>query len=496
MNTQTANKTMNKLNANINVYLPRLVELIQSHFGIVIHEHQYRELYKTISNACIQFNLDLESYLRELEKGTEGSPLVEHLITGITVGETYFFRDKKQMELLKNYILPHLIKIKRKENNLSLRVWSAGCSSGEEIYTVAIMLHELLPDINVWNLSLMGTDINALILRKAIDGQYGEWSMRSITEYYKQNYFYKKNDKYNIIPLIKQMAHFEYLNLNDDTYPSIINGTNAQDIILCRNVLIYFDNQAVNSIMMKLSASLVEDGFLLLGASDPVNIKDTNLTFHHTQGLMFTRSMKKIPDEVRKNEIIHQKVKINIPHISAKKMAPIIHAEKASDNRELIDRLMNESRWQDVLDELSRPNSKQNNTPFRDYVKATALANLGRLDESIQFCQESLMRDSTNIHVRFILAMSLLEFGKAKEAETELRKTLFLDHQFVVGHFQLGLLLIHNNQLNTGLKCLKNALSIVKAKDPNIELEGINCCRFREILEHEIDLHTVKGNEL
>src|SRR5690348_983027 len=135
MNTPTM-EVLHNLKLQIKEHEQGFIHLIKDKLGIIIHHHQINELHKTIYTACIKFNCLPQKYLFMLSDCEDKSPLLEHLVAGITVGETYFFRDTNQIDLLQNHILPILIKNKRKEENLSLRIWSAGCSSGEEIYTI------------------------------------------------------------------------------------------------------------------------------------------------------------------------------------------------------------------------------------------------------------------------------------------------------------------------------------------------------------------------
>jgi chemotaxis protein methyltransferase CheR len=265
------------------------IQLIQHRLGIVIKTHQTNELRAVILSACHQFHCTPEEYIHLLKNSADHAPLLEHLILAVTIGETYFFRDNHQMELLQEKVLPTLIASKKTKGDLSLRIWSAGCASGEEIYTIAMLLNESLMDINRWTINLLATDINMSSLQKGMEGIYAEWSMRSIPLYFKQRYFTVLKNKYHLNPEIRDLAHFNYLNLNDDIYPSIFNETNAQDLILCRNVLIYFDQICIDKLMKRLSACLLPDGFLLLGASDPVNIKETNLASYNRESSLFIR---------------------------------------------------------------------------------------------------------------------------------------------------------------------------------------------------------------
>jgi chemotaxis protein methyltransferase CheR len=477
--------------------ISQFTHLIRERLGIIIHSHQKNDLIKVIENACKKFDLTPEEYFKELNEVPDHSPFIEHLATSITVGETYFFRDSNQMKLLQEFVLPELIKRKRKDENHLLRIWSAGSSSGEEIYTLAMFLCDMLPDINAWNLKLLGTDINTNALKKAIEGIYSDWSMRSTPERYKQRYFTTQNQNYIISKHIRDMVSFQYLNLNNDTFPSILNDTNAQDLILCRNVLIYFDRERGIHLMKKLSACLVPDGYLILGASDPIYTTDTHLIFNYKQGALFTRTTEK-EIELKKVVLSPTIKSVSKNDKAIKKLQPKpltqskIKTPTIEDQKNIISQLLSESRWQETLNIIASYHEDIAKSAFILCAEATALANLGKLNEAIHACYQSLKLDSTNITAHFTLAMVLTELNHIKEAEVELRKTLFLDHQFVMGHFQLGLLLLKNRQHELGIKCLRNALTIAKTNDPNQLVSGFNKIVYghlAEILEHELEIH-------
>lgn len=286
----------NNLLNDIKKLEPAFMELIHNRYGLVIHVNQAQELAKTITAACNKFHYQPQEYLDQLKTCSSNSSLLADLVAAITVGESYFFRDKNQMHLLEDKLLPQLIN--QKSQDFTLKIWSAGCSSGEEIYTIAMLLAELIPDIDIWDIYLLGTDINTAALQKATAGVYGQWSMRSIPEKYMQRYFLKNNRTYTLSPEIRDLVQFKYLNLCDNSYPSIINGIFEVDLILCRNVLIYFDNELVTKIIKKISACMTENAYLLLGASDPIVTTGTNLVFHHDGAIYFSL---KDEDETKKD---------------------------------------------------------------------------------------------------------------------------------------------------------------------------------------------------
>lgn len=479
------NKAISSIDHAIQDCQQDIAHVIHHRLGIVIHPHQMPILAETIAEACHKFNHSPQDYLQLLRHCSSEADELKHLVAGVTIGETYFFRDKRQMQFLQEILFPRLIESKRAQGNLSLRIWSAGCATGEEIYTLAMMLEEMLPDIRNWTLSFLGTDINVEVLQKCLIGNYGEWSMRSISAYFKQKYFTKENQRYQLSEKIRNLVNFTYLNLNDNTYPSIINGTNAQDLILCRNVLIYFDTDNSANVMKKLQDSLVNGGYLMLGSSDPIQIKGTNLIFNHTEGIFVRKDI----------ETVSPKVSIKPLFTTKAPSSPVMSTPQAvtvNTSREELLRLLHECRWQELLDMCGNGPSVNLKPSFLLAVKAKALANLGKLTQALACCQESLSLDTNDKHTYLTLSMIMSELNRLDEAENALRKTIFLDHHFVLGHFQLGLLLLKIKRNEAGLKSLKNAL-ITAEKQPATQTvsgyPGLNYGRLTEILRNEINIH-------
>lgn len=448
----------------------QFIDFIKNRLGIVMHAHQQYELFKTVHEACIRFDCTPEAYLKKLIDCPNQSPLLDHLISGITVGETYFFRDQQQMQLLQHYILPDLIKKKREQNTLSLRIWSAGCATGEEIYSIVMILYELLPDIHKWTIKLLATDINTKALQKSIVGSYSEWSMRSTPEYFKKKYFEQEGRQFILSKKVRNLVSFEYLNLNEDSYPSIFNGTNAQDLVLCRNVLIYINSESCNFLMIKMNKCLVSGGYLMLGASDPIHLEGTDFIFHYRKGLLFSRPTIEKLDLIQPVEIIKTK------SVKTNKMHTYKPNKKIETPQHKIE-----------------PVKKEKNDIT---TKAIELANLGKLEEAIKLCEEGFKLSPTNKLNYFTYGLALSELNKLEEAEKAFRKTVFLDNQFVAGHFQLGLLLLRKNQQDSGLKSLKNALVIAESRKPDEFVPGSPGLCYRQladILQNEINIHITTG---
>ena len=246
----------------------RFSTLISNYMGLEIRSRDYGSLKEKIFSRMQGIGLiEPEDYYQLLaSKNQESYREWLELAVLITNIESYFFRDKGQFNLLKSYILPEIIE--RQQQHKTIRICSAGCSSGEEIYSLAILLKELIPDLDTWNLMILGVDINQTALQKAKTGIYSPWSFRNIAAKTQQQYFDLKNNHYHINSKIKQMAKFENLNLVQDSFPSSHSSLKEMDLILCRNVFIYFDKQAVAKVMDKIYHALRPLGYLLTGHAE------------------------------------------------------------------------------------------------------------------------------------------------------------------------------------------------------------------------------------
>ncbi|QPK62627.1 chemotaxis protein CheR [Methylomonas sp. LL1] len=174
-------------------------------------------------------------------------------------GETYFFRDHGQFDLLFLRLLPELIK--RRRDTKILRLWSAGCASGEEAYSLAMLVDSLLPERNDWNILIVGSDIDPTALAKARRGCYGRWSFRMVPPALQQRYFRLQGGEWALDERIRRMVGFRRLDLVAEPFPDA--ELRDMDLILCRNVFIYFDADTVATVANKLARALCEGGYLM-----------------------------------------------------------------------------------------------------------------------------------------------------------------------------------------------------------------------------------------
>lgn len=473
--------------------------------GIVLQSHQWPNLRDTVRKGCERFAFrDAGHYLDALQQSAMVSPPFEYLIAGVTVGESYFFRDSDQMDLLRNQLLPDMLAAKRASGNLSLRIWSAGCAQGQEIYSIAILLNELIPDIDKWHIHLVGTDINTEVVAKAIQGCYTEWSFRCTHPSQRERWFTRVNHEYEIQPRIRRMVRFGYLNLTVDTYPSILNETNALDLILCRNVFIYLDAQAVQRSMTQFSHCLVDGGLIILGASDPIHYHHADLelvqnartgyfrkvTFSTASFPAYTRTIPGVPSEkLCQQEALPVK---NVPLVVLeKKLQCDVNKRLPEEEAVMLAQLINDARWHDALvqvDAMLR-NGKESSDLWQK--KAKILASTGSLDLALAACVQSLKLDAVNKGSYFLMGLVLAELDRVEESAEALRKTLYLDHSFLEAHYELGMLRVRGKDLVGAFKCFENALRLAKKGNPEWKLHnsaGMSYGRFAQVLENEIEM--------
>jgi chemotaxis protein methyltransferase CheR len=201
---------------------------------------------------------------------------MRNLLNEITIGETCLFRSQPQLDALRKVILPQIVKEKTKQITKRLRIWSAGCSTGEEPYTLAMnMLEESEGLLKGWTVEILATDLNDRSVETAKAGVYGDYATRSTTEYFKRKYFTVDDKKLSVRPEVKKLITFSRLNLQDDSKMLFMKG---MDLIFCCNVLIYFDGTSKTKVINHFFTNLNFGGHFFLGTSE--SLMKLNDQFH------------------------------------------------------------------------------------------------------------------------------------------------------------------------------------------------------------------------
>lgn len=192
-----------------------------------------------------------------------------YLMDLVTTNETSFFRNPPQLKSFSEEVLPQIIKEKLKtKGTKTLKIWSAGCSTGEEPYTLAIMALEHLKSTIGWNIEIVASDISEQVLKAARQGLYNEMTLRSTSREIREKYFTPVGDKFQIKPEVKKLVRFGFLNLNDSRKLSMYSG---MDFVFCRNVMIYFSEEVKKQIVRGFYNALSPGGYFYIGHSESLH---------------------------------------------------------------------------------------------------------------------------------------------------------------------------------------------------------------------------------
>ena len=243
-------------------------EIIKDYCGLYFDDSSLYLIEKRLSRRVKSHNLnDFRDYYRFIRYDKNTEEELSAIMDILTVNETYFFREQNQLKAFSEEILEEMKETLK--DRKTLRIWSAGCSSGEEPYTIAMHINEK-DSFNGWNIEIHGSDINQRVLQTARKGTYMKNSFRTTDPYYLKKYFSEENGAFTINDRIKKHVNFSYLNLLD---PVKTRFMGKMDVIFCRNVLIYFDNASRRRVIENFYDRLVDGGYLLLGhAESLINI--------------------------------------------------------------------------------------------------------------------------------------------------------------------------------------------------------------------------------
>jgi chemotaxis protein methyltransferase CheR len=210
---------------------------------------------------------DAKDYLFTISFADPQGTEMQALANLITTNETYMFREYEQLQAFANYCLPEVLSAKQARGDKALRIWSAGCSSGEEAYTLAMVVEEVFPQVQSWTFEVIATDIDENMLKKVAAARYGPRSVHEVPEEFRDKYLIKQGDDYLVRPRTAALVQPLHLNLHDRLGMRLMRGF---DFIFCRNVLIYFDDLSRKAVVDQFYNSLNRGGYVFLGHSESV----------------------------------------------------------------------------------------------------------------------------------------------------------------------------------------------------------------------------------
>jgi chemotaxis protein methyltransferase CheR len=480
----------------------RVAEVVYVVAGLVFPANRQASAESGMRRAMTALRLsDAGALARAVQVPGEARDVV---LAELTVGETYFFREAQQLDLLRTDVLPMMAP--RCGPNRPLRIWSAGCASGEEPYTVAIMLREL-----GWAhpVQIMGTDVARPRLDAAKRGRFTRWSLRGVSTVRVDRWFERRGPHFQLDSTIVDSVNFRPLNLVSDEYPTLASGTQEQDVVLCRNVLIYFDMPAVERIATRLLASLAPDGWLLLGASDPPLHGLVPCEVVVTPAGVAYRRADRDPERAQRLMTFPP------PAVAWSEPTSVTWSAigRVPPLPDLVDepppvRVAAPPARATPIAEATPPASESAAAAFAaaDYPRAEALAsravdrdetdlsswivlvrtvaNQGRLREADERCTRALDLHRLSPELHYLHATLLSAAGQYREAINAARRALYLDRQYAMAYLQLGDALAHEGDIERASRAFENVGAALAGIDDDVAVagaDGVPASRLRQV---------------
>jgi chemotaxis protein methyltransferase CheR len=378
-----------------------------------------------LSNFADYFNLLLSP---------AGTKEFDHLLNLITIPETYFFRDRAQFRALERFVIPEIVK-RKSYPGASLRIWSAGCSTGEEPYTIAMILATTIVDRPI---QILATDVSHDALKAAAEGVYSARAVRDMPQEYLNRFFARKGDQYFLDASIKQMVEFRYFNLVTEPYP--LAEMSGWDIIFCRNVTIYFQAEATKKVIHNFNRSLREGGYLFAGYSESLRYISDEFNTVQQEGAFFYQKGTAKKAVRKKTRKIRGRRASTVR--SSRKQGPKAVAGSKSDEiaqicaraKELLERGKPEG-----ASEILSPYLRESRAPESILLLQAEIAlNQGDLDKAVQFCERVIQREPLSVAGHYLLGVIYLTWEDEARAIEEFKKVLYLEPEHALARFNLG----------------------------------------------------------
>jgi len=450
-----------------------LRDFIQKRTGIFFAESKFFAIENHIHSNFLNSQCpDFNKYFLYL-KSISGEQCLKNLISLLTTNETYFFRGKEHFDLLEKSIFPDLIS-KKAASSKTIFIWCAGCSTGEEPYSLAILLKKFIYQTNSWKICIVASDIDEAALNTAIKGEYSPWSFRGVDSFIMDNCFIKNGEKYQIKEEYKDLVQFRAHNLILDPPPFPGSQINKFDIIFCRNVTIYFEKETTRKLASKFYNALNENGYLMVGHSEnasenyplfktrpfpkatiyqkTIGEKSSYLFIHPANQISKINRKKTNTQQVKNfykdSNIRSKKDILNI--IKEKKTGKVIQQENiggpkkrntTSEETKIFSdawRFYGQKNYSMAIDRFLRIISANPSNARACWMISHIAANSGDFEEALAWANRVIEIDPLFKESYYTLSLIHFAQGEFSEAESKIKKSIYIDQNFVLGYFMLG----------------------------------------------------------
>ena len=465
--------------------------------GLHFSEERLPELGRQMAHIGRQAGHDdPEEYLLWLMSAPLPREQLDILAGTLTIGETYFLRDPKSYRLLEELVLPELV-AKRRKAEKTLRIWSAGCSTGEEAYSLAIVLSRFIPDLADWQITLLATDINQLALERGRRGVYGQWSFRNAPPWLEEYFVRQQDGSRQIVPRIRNLVQFSQLNLVDDFGPMPAEGAGGFDVIFCRNVMLYFDAAQTAKTLARLHAALGDSGWLFVGPTEVDHGNCPGFGYRHHAGafvldkLAWPGSPRETAGSAAPLRRMENSATAGLGGVPLAQPAaapvPALLPEAAAAKGGGAEKdeppeaggyaealaLYRTGRYQMAID-LALNSLERAGTPEQAdalALAARAYADIGRFAQARECCERAIALDKLRACNHYLLSMILEHLQDDAGAVRSLKHALYIDHDYLLAYFALGNLCRRRGQRSESRRNFAIALGILQRHDPHEVLE-------------------------
>jgi chemotaxis protein methyltransferase CheR len=410
-----------------------VASLLHDAAGLTFDESRRDSLSYCIANRMSSIKApDVAAYL-EVLAGADGGKERQALLDEVTIPETHFFRNPPQVRALRKFVLPELLR--QAGAGKKLRIWSAGCSTGEEAYTVAILIRELLPPHVDWDIKVLATDVSTRALAAASSAQYGERSFVMTDSLDRSRWFVldTNSGSWVVRDEVRDLVEFRHHNLVTDPPPF---DAGQVDLILCRNVTIYFDRETTRRLMKRLHSRLRDGGYLFLGHAETLWQISDDFSLVSLGDAFVYRRLDEAPEADERRWVLRDR-----------RTEEELRPTRADRRRSESDRRARDG------EEIPRPRTSEGTPlvppaevppsvrmqPTRDPLDAvrSAIAQ-GQYDEAADIAAEVVAATPLWAQAHYLQGVALTNLGRDADALVVLRKTVYLDPEHGFAHFLLG----------------------------------------------------------
>ncbi len=404
--------------------------LLTQYTGLTLTDTDQDKARKFLHNRLAELKLTgMPSYLHRLAANNLlADQEWQVIVQALTVPESFFLRDKGQMHVLQHHILPELIQ--RNRPHRQLRIWSAGCSTGEEPYSLALLIQKLLPDWHDWEVLILGSDINDKVLAKARAGLYSRWSLRDAGPEVLAYFQPAAQGLLSLDATIREKVSFRRVNLLQTPFPDL--EINKMDLIVCRNVFIYFDQAAITTVLEKFVQTLKPEGFLLTG-----------------HGELYQQPLQGLQTRLYLESVVYQRtiqpLTVTPPPLSApprRQATPATHVPVTTVNGATQDNLAKMARAYRSADYVGVLAIAQTKLPQQDsfeahYWSAKAFASLGQYLSAENSLQAALALNKRSAQCYYLWAHIKEALNDIEQAKALLNKAIVMDEKFIPAYLEL-----------------------------------------------------------